>query len=534
MRISASVPTRCRSHRHVAVVLTLAALLVGGPAAARGQVETRQPDLEAIDRYIAAARTDWNVPGMAVAIVKDGRTIFARGYGVRDLGREVTVGEHTLFAIASNTKAFTAAALAILVDEGRLSWDDRVRDHLPWFQLYDPYVSAELRVRDLLSHRSGLGTYSGDLVWYGTHYDAAEVVRRVRHLPQASTFRGAYGYSNVMFIAAGEVVRAVTGEPWEQFTQRRIIDPLGMRRTVFSTGALAGRDNVATPHGTWRGELRTFPWEPWEASVAAGGIVSSVADMAEWLKLQLRHGVTADGQVIFRPEQSATMWTMHMPVAIGAATRALYPTTNFRGYGLGWALSDYHGRMVAAHGGAYDGMYSRVALVPSEGLGVVVLTNSMTGIPVAVVNRVLDAFLTGDTSRDWSAVLLERERDAHAREMRRRADAVRQTAPGTKPSLPLASYAGLYGGNLYGDAQVSLEDGRLVLRLLPAPSLVADLEHLQQDTFVIRWRRAFPWFDEGTARFVISGGGVIEELRLHVPNEDFWFEELDLRRRPAP
>jgi CubicO group peptidase (beta-lactamase class C family) len=532
MRLSSSVPTRCRSVRHVAVVLTLATLLVG-PALARDPVETRQPDLDAIDRYTAAARADWHVPGMAVAIVKDGRTIFARGYGVRDLGTGGTVDEHTLFAIASNTKAFTAATLAVLVDEGRLSWDDRVRDHLPWFQLYDPYVSAELRVRDLLSHRSGLGTYSGDLVWYGTHYDAAEVVRRVRYLPPASTFRSVYGYSNVMFIAAGEVVRAVTGEPWEQFTQRRIFDPLGMRRTVLSTRGLTGRDNVATPHGTWRGELRTFPWTPWDASVAAGGIVSSVADMAEWLKLQLRQGVTNDGQVLFRPEQSAAMWSMHTPVPIGPATRALYPMTNFRGYGLGWALSDYHGRMVAAHGGAYDGMYSRVALVPSEGLGVVVLTNSMTGIPAAVVNRVLDAFLTGDTSRDWSAVLLERERDAHAREMRRRADAVRQTAPGTNPSLPLASYAGLYGGNLYGDAQVSVEDGRLVLRLLPAPDLVADLEHLQQDTFVIRWRTAFPWFDEGTARFVISGGGVVEELRLQVPNEDFWFEELDLRRRPA-
>jgi CubicO group peptidase (beta-lactamase class C family) len=493
-------------------------------------LHAQQPDLAALDRYIAQARQDWEVPGLAVAIVKDGVTVFARGYGVRDARHVDAVDEHTLFAIASNTKAFTAAALAMLVDEGRLSWDDRVREHLPWFELYDPYVSSEMRIRDLLSHRSGLGTFSGDLLWYGTPYTAEEVVRRARFLPPAGPFRAHYGYSNLMFIAAGEVVRAVSGEPWPVFVQQRILQPLGMRRTVLSTRSLAERDNVATPHGTHDGELVPFGWYGWDAMGAAGSIISSASEMADWLQLQLRGGVTAAGDTLFRPLQQRAMWTVHTPIAVTPASGELYPTTNFRGYGLGWSLNDYRGRKLVSHGGGYDGMYSRVVLVPEDGLGMVILTNSMTGIATALANHVVDAYLGGQT-RDWSAVLLERERAAVARETERRAGVVRQTIPNTRPSLPLQAYAATYGGALYGDAIVSLEDGRLVLRLVPNPDFVADLRHLQLDTFIVEWRRPWPWFGAGTAQFVLSPAGTPAQLRLDIPNEDLWFHELEFVRR---
>jgi CubicO group peptidase (beta-lactamase class C family) len=510
--------------------LLAALLLLGVHAAAALPLHSQQPDVVAIDRYIEAARQAWDVPGLAVAIVKDGRTVHAKGYGVRDIGEGGAVDEHTLFAIASNTKAFTAATLAILVDEGRLGWDDRVQDHLPWFQLYDPYVSREMRIRDLLSHRSGLGTFSGDLLWYGTAYTAEDVVRRARHVPQAGSFRASYGYSNLMFIAAGEVVRQVTGEPWEVFVQRRILRPVGMRRTVLTTDSLPHRENVASPHGPVRDEIVAFPWYNWDAMVAAGGIISSVSEMAEWLKLQLNAGVAGSGDTIFRPAQSRIMWTMHTPQSVSAGSRELYPSTNFRGYGLGWALNDYHGRLVASHGGGYDGMYSRVVLLPQENLGIVVLTNSMTGISTAIANHIVDAWL-GAEPRDWSGILLSRERLSSTAENARRAAAVRQTVPNTSPSLALSAYAGTYGGAMYGDAAVALEDGRLVLRLLPNPDLVADLRHLQFDTFVIEWRRAWPWFGAGTAQFLLSPAGMVTELKLDVPNEDFWFTELELRRR---
>ncbi|HSJ13135.1 MAG TPA: serine hydrolase [Longimicrobiales bacterium] len=490
----------------------------------------QRPDPAALDRYIAGAIAAWEVPGLAVAIVEDGRTVLARGYGVRETGTDARADEHTLFAIASNTKAFTVAALAMLVDEGKLDWDDRVRDHLPWFELYDPYVSAEMRIRDLLSHRSGLGTFSGDLLWYGTPYSPEEVVRRTRLLPAAGPFRASYGYSNLMFIAAGEVVRAASGKPWEQFVRERILDPLGMRRTVLSTDALAQRDNVATPHKTWAGTSTPIPWQNWNTMGAAGSIISSVSDMAEWLKLQLGGGVTAGGDTLFAPAQQWTMWTMHTPQAVPASSRELYPSTNFRGYALGWALNDYLGRRIVSHGGGYDGMYSRVVLVPEAKLGMVVLTNSMTGISTAITNRILDAYLGGE-ERDWSALLLERERRANTREAERRAAVVRQTVAGTRPSLPLDAYAGTYVGAMYGDATVTLEDGGLVLRLLPNPELVADLRHLQFDTFVVEWRRTWAWFESGVAQFILDPAGKVVEVELNVPNQDLWFDELELKKR---
>jgi CubicO group peptidase (beta-lactamase class C family) len=511
--------------------LLLAALvLLAAHAAPSRPLQAQRPDVAAIDRYIAEARQAWDVPGLAVAIVKDGRTVHAKGYGVRDMTEGGAVDEHTLFAIASNTKAFTAATLAILVDEGRLHWDDRVQEHLPWFQLYDPYVSREMRIRDLLSHRCGLGTFSGDLIWYGTGYSTEDVVRRARHLPQAGLFRGSYGYSNLMFMAAGEVVRQVTGEPWEVFVQRRILQPLGMRRTVLTTNSLPHLENVASPHGPAHDAISVLAWYNWDAMVAAAGIISSVSEMAEWLKLQLNAGVTGSGDTIFPPAQSHIMWTMHTPQEISAESRELYPSTNFRGFGLGWALNDYHGRLVTSHEGGYDGMYSRVVLVPQENLGIIVLTNSMTGISTAIANHIVDAYL-GAEPKDWSGTLRTRERQASSAENERRAAAVRQTVPNTSPSLALSAYAGTYGGNVYGDASVSLEDGQLVLRLLPNPDLVADLRHLQFDTFVIEWRRPWPWFGAGTAQFLLSPAGSVTELKLDVPTEDVSFAELDLRRR---
>lgn len=506
--------------------LTFVAVALALAASATAQ----QPDLRALDRDIAAMRAQWSVPGLAVAIVKDGETVFARGYGVRELGGNAAVDEHTLFAIASNSKAFTAAALAMLVDEGRISWDDRVREHLPWFQLYDPYVSDNMHIRDLLSHRSGLGTYSGDMLWYGTPYSAEEVVRRSRFLEPAGPFRASYGYTNLMFIAAGEVVRTVSGQPWQVFVRERIFDLLGMDRTVTSTDSLAARENVATPHGMWQGELVAFPWQNWDAMAAAGGIISSVSEVAEWLQLQLDSGVVAPGDTLWSPSHTHQMWTVHTPLAVSASYRQLYPSTNFRGYGLGWSLSDYKGHKVVSHGGGYDGMFSRTMMVPQLNLGVVVLTNSMTGIPTAIANTILDAYLGGSRT-EWGRVLRENERRAHVAETERRAAVVRQSVADTRPSLQLSAYTGTYSGPMYGDAAVSLEDGGLVLRLLPNPELVADLRHLQFDTFVIEWRRPWPWFGSGVAQFVLTPAGQVGELRLDVPNEDLWFHELELLKQ---
>jgi len=343
-----------------------------------------EADLTKLDAYIVKARDDWQVPGVAVAIVKADRVVFAKGYGVCELGKPDKVDENTLFAIASNTKAFTAAALAVLVDEQKLSWDDRVQSWLPYFELYDPYVSHDYRIRDLLCHRSGIRTFGGDLIWYGTPYSREEVVRRARFLKQHFPFRSGYGYSNIMFIAAGEVVEKAAGRSWEEFIRQRLLAPLGMKRTVLSVEELDGKTNVATPHADPDGQLRTFPWRDWHNTVPAGGIISSVADLAQWLRLQLGRGTIA-GNRLFSERQSRVMWTPQVSFVSSKRGEELNPYVRMSGYGLGWQLSTYRGTPMAQHGGAYDGMVSHTALLPDKQLGVVILTNSTTGLANALV-----------------------------------------------------------------------------------------------------------------------------------------------------
>jgi CubicO group peptidase (beta-lactamase class C family) len=497
-------------------------------ATALGQSAAGQ-DLEQLDSYIAEAQQTWPVPGMAVAIVKDGEVVLAKGYGVLSLDDATPVDEHTLFAIASNSKAFTSAALAILVDEGKLAWDDRVVDYLPYLQLYDEYVTSDIRIHDLLSHRSGYGTYSGDLLWYLTDYSSEEVLSRIRYLRPTGDFRASYRYSNLMFIAAGEVIAAVSGQSWGEFVQERILDPLAMSRTLTSASQLTRTTNVAQPHGLVNGQTEQFKWRSWDAAGAAAGIVSSVQDMTEWLQLQLDRGVV-ENDTIFSPERSHEMWTPYNSFRVSSGSQARWPSVHFRGYGLGWSLMDYRGRKVASHGGAFDGMYSRVALVPEKNLGVVILTNSMTWISTALTYQILDAYLGGD-GFDWSADYLPRFKKYRAEFEARQRYAEEHQVSGTTPSVPLEDYSGTYGGDLYGDATVVVAEGHLVLRFLPAAELVGDLRHLHHDTFIVEWRNRFPWFGPGTVQFILDVAGQPVEMKVDVPNEDFWFNELEFLRR---
>jgi len=507
-------------------LLTLTLLFVAQTAIAQAQSNTI---IDELDNYFSQALKDWKVPGMCISIVKDGKIILAKGYGVRDIRESALVDENTLFAIASNTKAFTAATLAILVDEGKIAWDDRVQRHLPYFQLYDPYVSYDMRIRDLLCHRSGLGTYSGDLIWYGTDYGAEETVRRARILEPTGLFRASYGYSNIMYIAAGEVVSAVTGKPWQEYVQEKILDKLGMKSTISSTGILNYRSNVATPHKPKNGRTIPIDWYNWDSMVAAGGLISSVNDMAKWIQLQLDKGVWQDTQ-IFSKQASTTMWTLHNSLSISREIKARFPSIHFRGYGLGWYLQDYKGHLIAMHGGGYDGMFSRVALVPEKNLGIAILTNSMTSIQTALVYKIFDAFLDGD-NRDWSREYLEIAAKEKQKKLEEKRRFEHSKVAGTNPALSLQQYTGTYGGPMYGDAKVKLENGVLVVQFLPNPDLIGDLTHWHYDTFVIKWQKEFAWFDEGTVQFILDKSGKITEMKIDVPNEDLWFTELEFKKK---
>ena len=489
--------------------------------------------IKEIDDYATKAGQDWKVPGFAVAIVKDDKVVFAKGYGVRELNKTDAVDSDTLFAIASNSKAFTAAALAILVDEGKLKWDDPVTKYLPWFQLYDPWVTREMTVRDLLCHRSGLATFSGDLLWYESNYSREEIIRRLRFVKPTSSFRSCFGYQNILFVTAGEIIPVITGKTWDEFVRERFFLPLGMTRTITTHKQLLAATNVAAPHNELEGTLRVIRYGNVDNASSAGAIKSSVADMAQWIRLQLGRGTFA-GKKIFSSDRSREMWTPNTIVGgISEQAEKFIPTTHFNLYGLGWGLNDYQGRKVVSHGGGLDGMVSRVALMPEENLGLVVLTNSETAVANIISNKIFDVFL-GVAKRDWNAELLTRAKTNEEAQKAAQMKIEASRTPNTKPSLPLSAYAGTYGGNMFGDVRVVEEGGKLVVRFVPSPIFVGDLEHWHFDTFRIKWRDSVVYpFSRGFVSFVLHNNGKVSEMKLDVPNPDFDFKELELKKQEA-
>lgn len=491
------------------------------------QTASLDDKLKEIDAYAQKVLLDWNAPGMAIAVVKDDKVVFAKGYGVRELGRADKVDENTVFAIASNSKAFTAASLAILVDEKKIAWNDKVTKYLPEFQMYDPYVTSEMTIRDLISHRSGLATFSGDLLWYDTTYTADQALSRVRYLKPTAGFRAGFGYQNLMFIAAGRVIEKVSGKTWGGFIKERILNPLGMSRTTTSVTEV--KDNFARPHNESGGKMRALPLGNIDGAIGAAGINSSVADLSKWIRLQLGRG-KFEGKPIFSEQRSWEMWQPNIMIPLGEAGFRANPTRHFNAYGMGWFLSDYQGRRVMNHSGGLDGMLSYTVLLPEDNLGFVVLTNNETPAFSIMMNTMLDIF-TGAPKRDRSAEVMKqtlaaKEADAAAD---RKSDEARKTD--TRPTLELKNYAGTYSSQMYGDVTIAEESGKLVLRMIPAPNFVADLDHWQNDTFRIRWRPTVSYnFPRGFVTFTIDKDSKIDQLKIDQPNNDFWFYELELKR----
>lgn len=340
---------------------------------------------------------------MSVGIVKNGQIVFANGYGVLEVGNPAPPDGQTLYAIASNSKAFTSAIIAMLVQEGKLAWEDKVQKYLPYFELYDPYVSRETTIKDLLSHRVGLGTFSGDFIWYKSDLTSEEIIKRLKYIPQEFDFRDGYGYSNVMYITAGEIIKTVTGKTWGENVQERILDPVGMNRTIYSLKDLGGKGNFATPHALVNEKNIPIPFVDWEEVGALGGIISSVEDIGKWMIFNMDHGIIGGDNLLTAASRNM-IWKMHNPYLVDH-TKPSESKTHFRGYGLGWSLSDYYGNLRVNHGGGYDGMISQVTMIPDEKLGVVVLTNGMKAPTSAVTNYVLNAYL-GLEEKDWSTEML--------------------------------------------------------------------------------------------------------------------------------
>ena len=462
----------------------LAAALVVIPCLAATADAQRGP-LRGLEAYVEQGMRDWGAPGLALAVVKDDSVVFARGFGTRTLGRDEPVDEHTSFAIASTTKAFTAMAVAMLVDEGKVRWDDPVSMHVPGFQLADPSLSGQLTVRDLLTHRTGLPT--NDFLWYASGSSTDEIVRRMRFVRPFASPRSRYMYNNNAYMVAGLVVQSASGMPWAEFVRRRILEPLGMRETLTGFVGLDARGNVAAPHLEVEGAVRPIDYRNFDNIGPAGAMNSSVADMARWIRFQLARGEW-NGTRLVSEAQHREMLTPQFIIPQGQyypAARLAAP--HFTAYGLGWFMQDYRGRQLAMHTGSIDGMTALVALVPEERLGLVVLINmDHVELRHALMYRIIDAYL-GGPPRDWSAELRPLYRGMEERAAAARREREARRVADTRPSLPLESYAGTYADpdSLYSRVTVRVEDGRLTASM--GAGLTGQMEHWHYDVFRARW-----------------------------------------------
>lgn len=489
-----------------------------------------------LDEYIARVMKEFEVPGIGLAIVKDGNVVIARGYGVRKSGASMRVDAHTLFGIASNTKAFTATAIGLLVEEGKLGWDTPVIKYLPWFRLSNPYVTHELTIRDLLVHRSGLSLGAGDLLWWPpSTYNRKEIADRLQYLPLATSFRSAYAYDNVLYLIAGEVIEAVSGKSWEDFVLSRILKRVGMNESNVRHFDAANNGNVATTHARVDGRVQIVKPFDSDNTNPAGGINASATDIAKWMIVQLDSGRLADGTQLFSPKTARELWTLVTPIPINDPPPELaFLRPNFSGYALGFGVRDYRGHKVVSHTGGLPGYVSRLTMIPDLNLGVAVLTNQESGAAFnAITYNILDLYLKAPQF-DWLATFkkLEAAGDSATRAVEQSTAASRDST--SRPSLPLARYAGTYTDPWYGDVTIAQENGKLVIRFGHTPALVGGLEHWQYDTFIARWLDRELRADAYLS-FSLNPDGTIDQVKVKAvsPATDFSFDFQDLLLKPA-
>ena len=518
-----------RTHRLLVAVLALAPFAAHTSAA-------QQVAPPGFDAYVERVLKTFNVPGAAVAIVKDGRVILAKGYGVRALGKPERVDSATRFGIASNTKAFTATALAMLVEAGKIEWDAPVIRYLPDFAMYDPFVTRELTVRDLLVHRSGLGLGAGDLLWWpASTLDRAEIARRLRYIKPATSFRSAYAYDNVLYLVAGQLIEKMSGQSWEDFVRTRILQPVGMTGSTVRHSDAAASGNVATTHAEVDGVLKVIAPMTSDNTNPAGGINSSAWDMARWMMVQMDSGRIGERR-LWSPASTRELWSIVTPIPVGggSAPGLEHLRPNLRGYALGFGVADYRGRLRLQHSGGLPGYVSLVTMIPSEKLGVAVLTNQeSTDAFNAITLRAIDYFLRAPEI-DYLARFSAMRDTARAQLTRRSASVHAARDSVSKPSLPLANYAGRYRDAWYGDVTLAVENGHLVMRFGHTPQLVGDLEHWQHDSFLVKWRDRELRAD-AYATFALNPDGTIDQLKMAPasPEVDFSFDFQDLLLKPV-
>jgi len=492
-----------------------------------------------LDAYAAKAMKAFDTPGMAVVIV-DGKDISTHVYGVRKLGTSARVDAHTIFPLGSNTKAFTSTALAMLVDQGKLHWSDRVEDKLPGFRMYDAYTSSEMTITDLLAHRSGLGLGEGDLMLVPeTNRSRAELVHAIRYLKPVHSFRARYDYDNVLYIVAGQLLQAVSGQRWEDFVQQHILDPLGMQDTQVSIDAEV--PDQTSLHAKISSPVRGFGKQSVLTSVMtgdafapAGALMSSANDMGKWLQVQLNHGVMPDGKSLFSDAASAALWTPQTLIPITPEPPPLaLAMPQFEAYAFGFEVSDYRGHNIITHLGGVLGGISAVVIIPDRHVAFAVMINSEdTGTLFAMREHLLDTYL-GLPSPDWIANYKEVQQQEEVEALHVLATGKMASHPDRGPSLPLAGYVGVYADPWYGTITISKVESGLKISFDRSPSLAGALEHVQYDTF--RTHFTTPGYEDAEVTFSLKPDGRVDQIKMKAisPLADFSWDYQDLLFTPV-
>ena len=482
--------------------------------------QAQTPELLALDSYIADAVIKFDQPGLAVGIVQNGTLVWSKGYGKLDLAKNDPVTPRSLFYCASMSKAFTAAAIGLLVDDGELGWDDPVRKHLPTFATPDDHITQHMTVTDLLCHRSGWDTFDGDLLWYGTSMSQAEMLARHASEPMAHGFRAEFGYSNLMYIAAAQVIEKVSGMSWDAFITNRILQPLGMKRTRVQVADLAGMSDVAMPH-VRKGQdpaipQKSMPYQPLEGADGACGVISSVEDLARWDAMWADEG-KANGKPFLSEATYRKITANHLPMG-----------GRRDGAALGWFLEDHAGHSLITHSGGMPGFILNHAVVPEKDLAVIALGNGESYSVFAITQKILDLYL-GDGKADPVAAMLPRLEKRAEMEALRRAARVAARAPKTKPSVAATACTGTFTDRIYGNAEITESKGALTLTLLPARELfTGSLAHWHHDTWL--WMHNDPFLEPGYVTFHFDTDHKVTHFTIDLHSPDFHFHKLEFRK----
>ena len=485
-----------------------------------------------IDKLVENAMAEFDVPGIAVGIISGDELVHLEGYGLRELGKKAKVNKDTVFKVASNSKAFTTAALAILVDKGKLSWQTKVNDVIPEFRLSDAWVSSEINVLDLLTHRSGMNAGAGDLMLWPepNKFTRANIIYGLRHFDLVKQFRSEYAYDNLLYIVAGELIPRITGLEWREFVDQNIMQPLQLKNCFAGAMSDKARRNLAAPHGLVNDKLVVIERSRINDAVsnmaAAGAVRCSAADMTTWMKILLKEGEISAGKRLYSKQQAEQMWHSHIQRRVGSFERE-WGNTHFNSYGLGWRISDVYGYKQLSHTGSLAGFRSYMTLVPELDLGVVVLTNGSSSMArKAVMYSLVRAYMT-DENIDWTAELIKSQQAYISTVLPEPMLAFKV------PEEALANeIVGLYVDPWFGEVDIAREQGKLVLRSAMSPILTGELEYLDDTVFVVKW------FDrtleaDAYVRFERDFEGRISSVKMQAVSSEtdssFDFHDLDFK-----